>query len=326
MLEQNVTAMVSVIIPTYNRKDSLLRTLESLTRQTYPAERFEVIVVDDGGTDGTEAITEQSFPFTLCYLRQENQGEIVARNHGVDQSIGEILIFLDDDIEVNSTYIEAIVTAHTECPHAVVLGVLIEPAASSFGAAQPNVSERKDFTLDSLTLIDCMSGIVSLLRADFFEIGTMQPLRVGEGRNIWGGIDLGYRAHQSGFSFWRARNAVAIHHDEAAVSLETRCRRNYRVSEAVHDLFAKYPELKGQIPMFRDKGPIDWKEDSPGLILRKLARQMASSGPMMWVMENLIPILERRAPDSTALRLLYRWLVSGYIYRGYRAGLRDFTH
>ena len=317
---------VSIIIPTYNRRDSLLRTLESLARQTYSAERFEVIVVDDGGVDGTESITERTFPFALRYLRQENQGEIIARNYGTEQSAGEILIFLDDDIEVNPTYIEAIIAAHTQHPRAVVLGVLVEPVASSFGITQPNVSEIKDFTLDSLTLIDCMSGIVSLPRSGFFEIGAMQPLRMGEGRNIWGGIDLGYRAHQRGFGFWRANTAIAIHHDEAAVSLETRCRRGYRVSEAVHDLFAKYPELKGQIPMFRDKGPIDWKEDSPGLILRKLARQVASSRPMMWVMENLIPILERRAPDSTALRLLYRWLVSGYIYRGYREGLQKLEH
>ncbi|MBX7232932.1 MAG: glycosyltransferase [Caldilineales bacterium] len=47
---------VSVIIPTYNRKAMLKQTLASLARQTFPCDRFEVIVVDDGGSDGTEAV------------------------------------------------------------------------------------------------------------------------------------------------------------------------------------------------------------------------------------------------------------------------------
>lgn len=318
--------IVNIIIPTCNRKASLLRTLESLSRQTYPAERFEVIIVDDGGTDGTECITEQNFPFALRYLRQENQGEIVARNYGVEQSAGEILIFLDDDIEVNPPYIETIIAVHKQYPRAVVLGELVEIAWLPSDVSRSKTLEQKALEPEALTFVDCMSGIVSLTRSGFFEIGAMQPLLVGEGRNIWGGIDLGYRAHRREFSFWRAKGAIAIHHDEAAVSLATRCRRGYRVSKAVHHLFAKYPELKGLIPMFRDKGPVVWKEDSLGLILRKLARQIASSRPVMWGMESVVPLLERRAPKSTALRLLYRWIVSGYIYRGYREGLMTLAH
>jgi len=57
--DNRVLPHVSVIIPTYNRKDSLLRTLDSLSRQTYPAECFEVIVVDDGGCDGTEVVARR---------------------------------------------------------------------------------------------------------------------------------------------------------------------------------------------------------------------------------------------------------------------------
>ena len=49
---------VSVIIPTYNRKDSLRETLNSLAQQTYPSDCFEVIIVDDGSTDGTAAIRQ----------------------------------------------------------------------------------------------------------------------------------------------------------------------------------------------------------------------------------------------------------------------------
>ena len=320
---------VSVIIPTYNRKDSLLRTLDSLSRQTYPADRFEVIVVDDGGRDGTEQITQQAYAFGLHYLRQENQGEIAARNAGAERSAGDLLVFLDDDIEVNPEYLAALAAAHTAHPRSVVLGALVEvptethgalvrPARGSAGLASAPGAEPQ-----AVSFIECMSGIVSLIRSDFSAIGAMQPLRIGEGRNIWGGIDLGYRAHQHGFTFWRAAKAVALHHDHASVSLQARCLRNYKVSYAVHDLFAKYPALAGQIPMFRDKGPIEWRHDPPALVLRKLARQVASSRPAMAAMERSVPTLERRAPQSRLLALFYRWIVSGYIYRGYREGLRE---
>ncbi len=316
---------VSVIIPTYNRKDSLLRTLESLARQTYPADRFEVIVVDDGGTDGTASITERAFPFALRYLRQENQGEIVARNSGAACSTGEILIFLDDDIEVVPEYIETLIETHNAHQLAVVLGTLIEVSSQEhlIDESKLGIVRAQSCTSEAITFIECMSGIVSISRDGFFQIGAMQPLIKGKGRNIWGGIDFGYRAYQQGFGFWRAPRAVAYHYDEALESLQACSQRQYRVSSLVHHLFAKYPALKGQIPMFQDKGPIAWRQDSPALILRKLARQIASSRLVMGGMEHVVPLLERHVPNSTALRLLYRWIVSGYIYRGYRVGLSD---
>ena len=89
------------------------------------------------------------------------------------------------------------------------------------------------------------------------------------------------------------------------------------------DLFVKHPELIVHIPMFGDKGPIAWRQDPPALVLRKLARQVASSRLCTRTMEQAVPLLERLAPGSKLLTLLYRWIVSGYICRGYRAGLRE---
>ena len=73
---------VSVVIPTYNRKGMLRETLNSLAQQTYPTDRFEIIVVDDGSTDGTDQIAVGAFPFTLRYFWQTNQGDATARNLG----------------------------------------------------------------------------------------------------------------------------------------------------------------------------------------------------------------------------------------------------
>ena len=85
---------VSVVIPTYNRADWLPRTLASILGQTL--EPMEVIVVDDGSTDGTEALA-RSFPPTVRYSRIENSGVCRARNAGVSLARGSWLAFCDSD-------------------------------------------------------------------------------------------------------------------------------------------------------------------------------------------------------------------------------------
>ena len=85
---------ISVIIPAYNREKLLPQTLESLLRQTLPAE--EIIVVDDGSTDRTAAVAE-SFGEPVRVIHQENSGPAAARNRGFLESLGEFIHFFDSD-------------------------------------------------------------------------------------------------------------------------------------------------------------------------------------------------------------------------------------
>ena len=87
---------VTVVIPTWNREDLLPRALTSVARQTRPPE--EVLVVDDGSTDGTEGMIRRQFP-GVRYLRQENRGVAAARNRGIEVARGDWLAFLDSDDE-----------------------------------------------------------------------------------------------------------------------------------------------------------------------------------------------------------------------------------
>lgn len=89
---------VSVIIPTYNRRDFAREAIASVCAQTY--RDFELIVVDDGSTDGTARIVEefrQGRADSIQYIFQTNQGVSAARNHGVVRSSGQLLAFLDSD-------------------------------------------------------------------------------------------------------------------------------------------------------------------------------------------------------------------------------------
>jgi glycosyltransferase involved in cell wall biosynthesis len=93
--------LISAIIPTLNRRETLLRCLRALFRQTLGAALFEVIVVDDGSSDGTsEAVTALAPEWggrLLCVRHYPNRGINVARNRGVAASRGEILVIMNDD-------------------------------------------------------------------------------------------------------------------------------------------------------------------------------------------------------------------------------------
>lgn len=87
---------ISVVIPTYNRCDTLKRALTSVYMQTCLA--YEVIVIDDGSTDATAAMIQDEFP-DIRYYTQENRGVSAARNKGINEANGEWLAFLDSDDE-----------------------------------------------------------------------------------------------------------------------------------------------------------------------------------------------------------------------------------
>ena len=114
---------LSVVIPTYNRRDSLMRTLQALARQTYPADQFEVVVVSDGSRDGTaEAVAALKPPYLLRFFEQQNQGPSVARNNGAQLASAPVLVYLDDDIEPCREFLAVHAAAHEHDAKLVLIG------------------------------------------------------------------------------------------------------------------------------------------------------------------------------------------------------------
>ena len=86
---------ISVVIPAYNRRDYVTRAIDSVQKQTVPVE--EIIVVDDGSTDGTAELVRKQYGTTVRVLTQENRGVSAARNHGIQEACGDWIAFLDSD-------------------------------------------------------------------------------------------------------------------------------------------------------------------------------------------------------------------------------------
>src|ERR1700704_4899233 len=89
-------SLVSVIVPTYNRRETIQAAIASVQRQTFSD--WELIVVDDGSTDGTAELIEGSDP-RLVLIRQKNQGVNAARNAAMLRARGQYIAFLDSDDE-----------------------------------------------------------------------------------------------------------------------------------------------------------------------------------------------------------------------------------
>ncbi|MBI2914296.1 MAG: glycosyltransferase [Firmicutes bacterium] len=107
--------LASVVIPVYNRRLVLREALLHLARQSLPARDFEVVVVDDGSTDGTPEMVERvrdETPYRLKLLRQGRVGQARARNLGISASDGGLMVFIDSDLLVCRDFLKAHVEAH----------------------------------------------------------------------------------------------------------------------------------------------------------------------------------------------------------------------
>jgi glycosyltransferase involved in cell wall biosynthesis len=108
---------LSVVICTYNRASYLEPALNSLTAQTLPTDRYEIVIIDDGSSDSTKEVVgrfDRKLP--VKYFYQENAGLAAAKNLGIDRSKGDILFFFDDDDVASPRLLEEHMRSHGKYP------------------------------------------------------------------------------------------------------------------------------------------------------------------------------------------------------------------
>jgi GT2 family glycosyltransferase len=216
--------MISVIVPTHNRRELLEKKLRALEAQQGD---FEVIVVADGCTDGTQQFLRDYHPhYSLQVLETgdgygRGSGAANARNQGARAARGDILLFSDDDVIPQAGWIEAHQRAHTQ-PRTVAVGRLKLPPElrGSIGAAE--IAGPRVFWWH------VTGANTSMPRALFEEVGGYDPAF-----SAYGGEDndLGYRLMRAGVRLAFVRDAVAVHE---GLEHHTRASQKARQAGAAH--------------------------------------------------------------------------------------------
>ena len=193
----------SIIIPTYNRRKLLEKCLQALFHQTYPSDQYEIILIDDGSTDGTETMVQSlCAPCKLVYVKNKCRiGQPKSRNKGIELAQGEYIIFVDSDIIVIPQFVEEHLKFHQIYGDVIVNGELIY--ISSFHEIGKKRKSLWDISFSSFNTAN-----VSVKKKFLQEVGGFDENLLPYG---WQDVELGYRLKKMGLKKKKNRKALGYH-------------------------------------------------------------------------------------------------------------------
>jgi GT2 family glycosyltransferase len=233
---------VSIVIPTFNRRERLERVFRGLDAQSVDPECFEVVVVDDGSSDGTtDWLKQQKMRFSITALRQDNAGPAHARNAGVAAATGELLLFIDDDVEPSEGLVAEHVRSHGADKDLAIIGPLGSlPAYKQPWVAWEQAKLEAQYAAMTNgewepTFRQFWTGNASVRREHVVAAGGFDPafLRAED-------VELAYRLHQRGIKFRFNPEARVLHHAERSLASWENAHRSYGRLEV--QIFGKYKE------------------------------------------------------------------------------------
>jgi glycosyltransferase involved in cell wall biosynthesis len=211
----------SVIIPAYNSESTMESCLNALVRQSLDPDDYEVIVIDDGSTDGTADIIKG---FPVKYIRQPNNGPATARNHGAREARGEIILFTDSDCAPSFTWVEEMARPFQDSTVSAVKGAY-RTSQKSFAArfAQVEFEERFEI-LKRAESIDMVDTYSAAFRRDVFwgAGGFDESFPVANNEDT----DLSYKLSAEGHRMVFNPDAI-VHHLSHPDTLREYARRKF---------------------------------------------------------------------------------------------------
>ncbi|MFG2790515.1 bifunctional polysaccharide deacetylase/glycosyltransferase family 2 protein [Streptomyces sp. NPDC048419] len=243
-----VTRPVSVIVPAYNEKECIANTLESLSRSTHP---IEVIVVDDGSTDGTSAIArEAAYALGMTnvrVIRQENAGKPAALNNGVRSASCDIVVMMDGDTVFEPETVRRLVQPFADPEVGAVAGNAKVGNRDTVIGAWQHIEYVMGFNLDRrmYDLLRCMPTIPGAIgafrREAVLQVGGMSEDTLAED------TDITIAMHRAGWRVVYQEHAKAW--TEAPASLGQLWSQRYRWSYGTMQALWKHRKS------LTDKGP-----------------------------------------------------------------------
>jgi glycosyltransferase involved in cell wall biosynthesis len=321
-----VAVEVSIIIPTHNRCDVLLQTLGALAATDYGIGRWEVVVVDDGSTDGTSERVDtwsKATPLPLSLVSQEARGPAAARNAGARAARGDALIFIDNDMLVQPDFVGRHVASLRSNPGTWTVGRVVHPPElrqTSFGRYRDDLheafyrahppdtpSEAQGITTQNL----------SLPANDFRRLGGFDDsITIASCEDML----LGIAARASGIRTLYHPGIVGVHNDWA-VDLPSFCRRQrlYSISDVL--LWNRLLEASPRAHLVRENTGLSGSGRHPLGALKRLAKRCLGTRVGDAFVRGVVGIAERVAPDTRLCRALYKLAIAAAIYTGVQEGV-----
>lgn len=218
---------LSIVVATYNRAQSLLRTLHSVVLQTAPKELWECVVVNNNSTDDTEAVfaafAAEHGQFDLSMVKEHKQGLSNARNCGIAASVGSYIAIVDDDETLEDSFVESYIEFFDAFPAAMAAGGAVK---ACYEGRRPKWMSRFTEQMIANTLdLDVVvtlfpesrvpaGGNMAFRREAFDRVGLFNPQLGRNGKSLVGGEenDLFARLRRSGELLYFVPNAAIYHY------------------------------------------------------------------------------------------------------------------
>jgi GT2 family glycosyltransferase len=255
MAESAQLPLISIVIPTHNRRALMLAMLQALEAQQAGTPQFELIAVADGCKDGTAAmLADYRAPFPITVVELPGSGPAVARNAGAAAAHADLLLFLDDDVLPLPGAVAAHWRAHQDQPDGAVIGPYPPAPHASEDVFRLRIRgwwTRHFAALEKpghrFSFCDLLTGNLSMPRSLWDEIGGLDP-QFARARED---LELGARLIARGIPLRYAPAAFGWHHEHATSSLKSACRRAFEEGRSDVRMLLKHPHLHGALDIAR---------------------------------------------------------------------------